>query len=127
MLITINALLIVGCKNRPVVVTTPITHSTGPIDTVSHKGNFVFAGDELYYFRGGKADTTVLLTIRDTVMLDSVMREVKEDDLPVVLYGDEKAGYPKFKMLINAFKKQEIFNFSMVTMTDSAWKNLKVH
>jgi biopolymer transport protein ExbD len=38
--------------------------------------------------------------------------------LKYLIKGDNQAKYPNFKMVLNAFKKNEIFKFQMITMLE---------
>ena len=62
-----------------------------PLDTL---------GGELYYW------------IRDAVSAFSGKQ------LKYLIKGDNNAKYPQFKQLLNAFKKNEIFKFQMITMLE---------
>ena len=62
-----------------------------PLDTL---------GGELYYW------------IRDAVSTFSGKQ------LQYLIKGDNNAKYPAFKMVLNAFKKNEIFKFKMITMLE---------
>jgi biopolymer transport protein ExbD len=64
-----------------------------PLDTL---------GGELYYW------------IRDAVGTFSGKQ------LKYLIKGDNNAKYPSFKMVLNAFKKNEIFKFQMITMLEDA-------
>jgi len=64
-----------------------------PLDTL---------GGELYYW------------IRDAVATFSGKQ------LKYLIKGDNEAKYPAFKQVLNAFKKNEIFKFQMITMLEDA-------
>lgn len=70
-----------------------------PLDTL---------GGELYYW------------IRDAVSTFSGKQ------LQYLIKGDNSAKYPSFKMVLNAFKKNDIFKFKMITMLEDVPKGTEL-
>ena len=71
-----------------------------PLDTL---------GGELYYW------------IRDAVSTFSGKQ------LQYLIKGDNNAKYPAFKMVLNAFKKNDIFKFKMITMLEDVPKGTELY
>lgn len=71
-----------------------------PLDTL---------GGELYYW------------IRDAVSAFSGKQ------LQYLIKGDNSAKYPAFKMVLNAFKKNDIFKFKMITMLEDVPKGTELY
>ena len=71
-----------------------------PLDTL---------GGELYYW------------IRDAVSAFSGKK------LQYLIKGDNSAKYPSFKMVLNAFKKNDIFKFQMITMLEDVPRGTELY
>lgn len=71
-----------------------------PVDTL---------GGELYYW------------IRDAVSAFSGKK------LQYLIKGDNSAKYPSFKMVLNAFKKNDIFKFQMITMLEDVPRGTELY
>ena len=120
-------LISAGCRDswrpKPETNETTKVDSTFVVDTDSTGLNLVAFNKEKYFFTGAKSESTILKRIAGGNILDSLIRDAKEQKKGVVIYHDASAPVAEFRDLIESLKQSGILKFRLVS--DDKLKELR--
>lgn len=121
-------LISAGCRDswrpKPETNETTKVDSTFAVGTDSVGLNLVALNKEKYFFTSVKSESTVLKRIEDENILDSLIRDAKEQKKDVVIYHDVSAGVAEYRDLIEALKHGGVLKFRLVS--DDKLKELRI-
>lgn len=121
-------LISAGCRDswrpKPETNESAKVDSTFVVDTDSAGLNLVAFEKEKYFFTGVKSESTVLKRIADGNILDSLIRDAKEQKKDVVIYHEVSATVDDFRDLIEALKQSGVLKFRLVS--DDKLKELRI-